>query len=49
VLQRGEFAFRCREGAEAPGCNLTFKPGDFGRVAAGSLAPAIETRRLEAS
>jgi len=49
VLQRGEFAFCCREGAEAPGCNLKFKPGDLRRGAAGSLAPAIETRRLEAS
>jgi len=49
VLQRGEFAFRCRAGAEALGCNLKFKPGDLRRVAAGSPAPALETRRLAAS
>jgi len=49
ALRRGEFAAASREGAEALGRNLKFKPGGWRPVTAGSRAPALEMRWLAAS
>jgi hypothetical protein len=49
TLRRGEFAPAGGAGAEALGCNLKFRPGEWWRVTAGWPAPAVKTHRMAAS